>query len=194
MLGVVYLDSRVAKGIFTRDDVDILLAITNHVAVSLETARAAQLEMAVRAADHQRDVAEMLRASMAELSTILDPDGVVRRLLAMLADTLPGHVAALLRPDGGHLVVAAVHGSDAPVGTRLDPGADPVLAGLCGLTEPRDGVVAPGRPAPAATLLGDARCWLALPVTRPAGVVLVGSRLDHIQPGRVEVAATLAGS
>src|SRR5262249_8396126 len=37
LLGVVYLDSRVAKGIFTDDDVDILVAITNHVAVSLET-------------------------------------------------------------------------------------------------------------------------------------------------------------
>ena len=44
-MGVVYLDSRVAKGIFTRDDVDILMAITNHVAISLETARAAQLEV-----------------------------------------------------------------------------------------------------------------------------------------------------
>ena len=46
LLGVLYLDSRIAKGIFTRDDVDILMAITSHVAVSLETARAAQLERA----------------------------------------------------------------------------------------------------------------------------------------------------
>src|SRR4030095_11888576 len=36
--GVVYLDSRVARGIFTGDDVDILMAIIDHVAVSLETA------------------------------------------------------------------------------------------------------------------------------------------------------------
>ena len=64
LLGVVYLDSRVAKGIFTEDDVDILAAITNHVAVSLETARAAQLEVAVQAARQQRDMAETLRAAM----------------------------------------------------------------------------------------------------------------------------------
>ena len=46
--GVVYLDSRLAKGMFTEDDVDILVAITNHVAVSLETARAAQLEVTIQ--------------------------------------------------------------------------------------------------------------------------------------------------
>ena len=84
LLGVVYLDSRVAKGIFTADDVDILDAITNHVAVSLETARAAQLEVAVQAARRQRDVAETLRAAMAELSATLDPDEVLRRLLQAL--------------------------------------------------------------------------------------------------------------
>src|SRR5439155_10728483 len=67
LLGVVYLDSRVAKGIFTGDDVDILMAIINHVAVSLETARAAQLELAVRSARQQRDLAETPRSAMSEV-------------------------------------------------------------------------------------------------------------------------------
>jgi GAF domain-containing protein len=66
--GIVYLDSRIAKGMFTTDDVDILVAITNHVAVSLETARAAQLAGAMQATRRQRDVAETLRAAMAEQS------------------------------------------------------------------------------------------------------------------------------
>lgn len=56
-LGVVYLDSRVARGIFTEDDAELLTAITQQVAASLETARAAQLEAAVQAANQQRDLA-----------------------------------------------------------------------------------------------------------------------------------------
>ncbi len=48
LLGVVYLDSRVAKGVFTEGDVAILSAVTSHIAVSVETARAAQLERLAR--------------------------------------------------------------------------------------------------------------------------------------------------
>ena len=68
LLGVVYLDSRVAKGIFTADDVGVLIAITNHIAVALETARAAQLEVAVATANRQRDLAETLRDALAEIA------------------------------------------------------------------------------------------------------------------------------
>ena len=61
LLGVVYLDSRVAKGMFTAADVGVLAAITTHVAAALETARAAQLAVdgAVGAAraGHRRDAA-----------------------------------------------------------------------------------------------------------------------------------------
>jgi serine phosphatase RsbU (regulator of sigma subunit) len=45
LAGVVYLDSRIAKGIFTGDDVEILLAIASHIAVALASARAAQMEL-----------------------------------------------------------------------------------------------------------------------------------------------------
>jgi serine phosphatase RsbU (regulator of sigma subunit)/predicted Ser/Thr protein kinase len=44
LLGVVYLDSRVAKGLFSYDDVLILLAIGNHVAIGMQTARMAERE------------------------------------------------------------------------------------------------------------------------------------------------------
>ena len=90
LLGVVYLDSRVAKGIFTGDDVDILMAIVNHVAVSLETARAAQLKVAVQAARRQQDMAETLRSAMAEVSQTLDPDEVLGRLSARWRGSCPG--------------------------------------------------------------------------------------------------------
>jgi serine phosphatase RsbU (regulator of sigma subunit) len=45
ILGVVYLDSRLVKGLFTEDDLGILHAIANHIAIALENARAAQLEV-----------------------------------------------------------------------------------------------------------------------------------------------------
>ncbi len=45
LIGVVYLDSQFARGIFTDEDVDILAAIANHIAAALETARGAQLEL-----------------------------------------------------------------------------------------------------------------------------------------------------
>lgn len=43
LTGVLYLDNRLASGVFTGDDVGILQAICNHIAIALETARLAQL-------------------------------------------------------------------------------------------------------------------------------------------------------
>jgi serine phosphatase RsbU (regulator of sigma subunit)/tetratricopeptide (TPR) repeat protein len=44
LMGVVYLDSRLAKGMFTADDVTLLLGVSNHIAIAVETARTARLE------------------------------------------------------------------------------------------------------------------------------------------------------
>lgn len=60
LLGVVCLDSRVAKGILPNDDIDILYAMTHPIAASLETARDAQLDAAVQVVHQQRDLAETL--------------------------------------------------------------------------------------------------------------------------------------
>jgi len=187
--GVVYLDSRVAKGVFTSDDVDILKAITNHVAVSLETARAAQLEVAVQAARRQRDVAETLRAAMADQSSSLDPDEVMRRLLTSLTGTLGGDSAVLLaRRDGERLVVAAAYGAAAAIGTELHP----VPPGLVDLTGPRV-CTAP----PPGVLLGAPQSWWAIPVEQrgePFGILLVGAgRAGAMTEPRAQIAAALAG-
>ncbi|WP_328475673.1 diguanylate cyclase [Actinoplanes sp. NBC_00393] len=96
MLGVVYLDSRLARGIFTDDDVDVLTAVTSHVAVSLETARAAQLHLAVQAAQQQQAFSEMLRAGLAELSALQDPGQVLRALFAMLVDRVGAEAGCLV--------------------------------------------------------------------------------------------------
>ncbi|MCO8274122.1 diguanylate cyclase [Actinoplanes sp. TRM 88003] len=185
--GVVYLDSRVAKGVFTTDDVAILKAITNHIAVSLETARAAQLEVAVQAARRQRDVAETLRAAMADQSSSLDPDEVMQRLLDSLSRTLDADSSVLLTATAdGQLEVAATHGAAAQVGMRIHP----VPEELFDLTGPRTGMAAPAFDA----LLGMPRSWWAIPVARhdeQFGILLVGCRAV-VTEAQAEVAAAIA--
>src|SRR5206468_2723640 len=73
LLGLVYQDSRVENVMFTGADIGILTAITNHIAAALETARAAQLAVDVRAAEQQRDVADRLREAAVYISGSLDP-------------------------------------------------------------------------------------------------------------------------
>ncbi|GAA0583947.1 hypothetical protein GCM10010172_81130 [Paractinoplanes ferrugineus] len=190
--GVVYLDSRVAKGVFTGDDVDILKAITNHIAVSLETARAAQLEVAVQTARRQRDVAETLRAAMADQNSSLDPDDVMHRLLASLARTLGGDRAALLTFDQDHLLVAATHGPAAPLGTRLRT----LPADLRGLAGPRVRSVFPGDRPPFDGILGATRCWWAHRADQrgaPYGILLVGASDEGVMTeAQVQMAAAIA--
>jgi diguanylate cyclase (GGDEF)-like protein len=192
--GVVYLDSRVAKGVFTGDDVDILKAITNHIAVSLETARAAQLEVAVQAARRQRDVAEILRAAMADQSSSLDPDEVMLRLLASLTRTLGGDTAVLLTRVGhSGLVVAATHGASAPVGTPLRS----VPADLLDVTGPRARTVFPGDRPPLGGVLGALRCWWAIQVAQggePYGYLAVGATGEGVMTeAQIQIAAAIAG-
>jgi diguanylate cyclase (GGDEF)-like protein len=198
-LGVVYLDSRVARGIFTGDDVDILMAIINHVAVSLETANAAQLELAVQTARQQRDLAETLRSAMSRISRTLDPDEVLRRLLAAVARIVPSDAACLLRTDGDALAVAAVSGQAdrAVVGRRLDPAADPTLAALVGSALPALGRAVAGQPAPLPQVLAGVRSWIGVPLSSQAGMVaflLIGSTTaDTYTQADVEIAGVLAG-
>jgi diguanylate cyclase (GGDEF)-like protein len=196
---VVYLDSRVARGIFTGDDVDILMAIINHVAVSLETAHAAQLEVAVQAARQQRDVAETLRTAMSQISQTLDPDAVLGQLLAAVARIVPSDAACLLRTDGDAFTVAAVSGDAdrTAVGRRLDPAADRTLAALADSAQPLLGTAAAGQPAPLPQVLAGVRSWIGLPLSSPAGLVailLIGSTaVDAYTQADVEITAVLAG-
>src|SRR5439155_13128413 len=158
LLGVVYLDSRVAKGIFTDGDADILVAITGHVAVSLETARAAQLDAEVRAAKQQRDLAETMRSAITELSSSLDPDQILHRMLHTVTRAVPAGSAILLQHEGADLTVTAVAGdaSESAVGKQFDTG-DPF------------------------ELLPEARSRLAQPLTTPdcpVGLLVLGAEAD----------------
>jgi eukaryotic-like serine/threonine-protein kinase len=166
LLGVVYLDSRVAKGVFTVDDVDLLSAVTHHIAVALETARATRLEVEVATANRQRDLAETLRGAMARFTAILDPEPVLRELLAT-ACASPG-------ADDGWVVLGTAASTSVRVLTRTGGGSRPMSPSL------RE-VLTTGEPrldeAPGLDL-GDSAARLVMPLaTRdgPAGALVLSA-------------------
>ena len=188
LLGVVYLDSRVAKGVFTHDDVDILEAITNQIAASMVTAQAAQLEASVSAAERRSELADTMRTSMVEISRTLDPDTVLTRLLATLTGTNQADLGLILRADGGWLSSAGT----APDGTA---GAESSAALLAGVDAPRFGAT-DGPYLPWAELLAGARSWIAVPLVsreRRVGQLLLLSRTaGAYDDGPLRVTAALA--
>jgi diguanylate cyclase (GGDEF)-like protein len=194
LTGVVYLDSRVAKGIFTPDDVGILSALTNHIATSFATARAAQLEVSVQAARQQRDVAETLRNALTQLSGEHDPDRVLTQLLDMAAQILPCDDAWLLQRHGEHIrLVGAVRG-DADRPRRSVP-AGPAIDALLEATAPTLGG-GPAAPPPDVLALGAPGSWMAVPLpTRDTGagaLLLASSQAGVYDEARVELGSALA--
>jgi eukaryotic-like serine/threonine-protein kinase len=177
LLGVVYLDSRVAKGVFTVDDVDLLAAVTHHIAVALETARAAQLELAVATANRQRDLAETLRAAMARFSKVLDPATVLRELLSISLLTPGGDQGWVLLGSRGDRAVSVMDGPVLP--------ASPALESLLGIRAPQIGGGAWTRLLLDADAAGGSTgssatpaSWLVMPLeTRdgPAGVLVLAA-------------------
>jgi diguanylate cyclase (GGDEF)-like protein len=168
LIGVVYLDSRVASGVFTEADIDLITAVTSHIAVSLETARAAQLELAVQVAREQRDTAELLRSAMYELTSATDPGQVLKQLLTVMIRTLPADRGCLLYQDGADRTSLGW-------GTVRPQAAD--LTTLTAYPTPAHGDSA-HTPAPVAAVLGDAGSWLAVPLATHRhgnGALIAGS-------------------
>ncbi|GIF02109.1 hypothetical protein Ari01nite_95730 [Paractinoplanes rishiriensis] len=187
LLGVVYLDSRVAKGMFTAADVDTLTAITHHVAVSLETARTAQLELAVTAANRQRDLAETLRQAMAWFTDTLEPDVVLGRAFTSLRrGGVEGHAYVVLGESGEQsVVVKHLHGEE----VRREP-VDVDPADLHTAADAEAAAHLLGLPEPAAS-------WLVVPLIARGvrrGVLLVASaRPEAYGETDLEIVAALAG-
>jgi diguanylate cyclase (GGDEF)-like protein len=191
LLGLVYLDSRVAKGVFTEDDVDILAAITNQIAASMVTAETAQLEATVRAAERRSELADTMRTSMAEVSQTLDPDAVTARLLAMLVRAVGADLGTVLRADGTLLWSTTGDASTVEAVDQVDPA---VTALLTAFNSPCFGLVDGGHPG-FAILLPTGCSWVAVPLhsrERHVGLlVLLSASADAYDDGQVRVAAAL---
>jgi diguanylate cyclase (GGDEF)-like protein len=163
---------------FTDSDVDILTAVNSHIAVSLETARAAQLEGAVLAARQQRDVAEQLRDAIGRLAGILDPDRVQQVLLDIVADVSPAERAFLVyqREDALTVVPAGAPVANAPA----------ILS-----------IASPTRDGNVAALAGTAAGWIAVPLhTQTSGhgvLVAVSDEPGAFGDEHLQLIAAIAG-
>jgi diguanylate cyclase (GGDEF)-like protein len=192
LLGVVYLDSRVAKGVFNVDDIDVLSAITHHIAVGLETARATQLEVAVAAANRQRDIAETLRRAMARLTGTLDPEMVLRRLLLTARQT-PGANRGWLLLGTSSSTEITVHGGPVPLTLTLADHPE-----VQKLLDNRQADILSGTP-PWAGSLDDStgQSWLTVTLDDRNGavgvLVLASDRPGAYAAGDLGVAAALVG-
>ncbi|MCA2216952.1 diguanylate cyclase [Jidongwangia harbinensis] len=187
LTGVVYLDSRIAKGVFTEADVDILTAVSSHIAASLATARAAQLEVTVRAVREQRDTAELMRTALSELTSTVEPVEVLEKLLGIMARTLPADRLCVAHLDGARCTVLTRGPIDAAaVGDGLQTAVPRAAHG--------DGAAPP---AAVAAVLGDTGSWLAVPLDvrgHGRGVLLAGaSEPGRLLPAHAELLSALAG-
>ncbi len=192
LLGLVYLDSRVAQGIFSEDDAGVLVAITNHIAVALETARAAQLEVAVAAANRERDLAETLRQALTEITGPLDsrPDDVLSRLLATVRRLTGGdHAWLILSPVDGH--AARLVGGATESTVDSSPGLDRLL-----VADDPERWLAPARP-PVPVGPAAAPLWMTVPLVargeRVGLLVLASDDATAYHHGRAEIVTALVG-
>jgi diguanylate cyclase (GGDEF)-like protein len=84
LVGVFYLDNRMAHGVFTHGDVEVLRAIASHVPVAIETARKARLEVEVESERSRRQLAERLRSYIESINGLMDPEDILACLVEEL--------------------------------------------------------------------------------------------------------------
>jgi diguanylate cyclase (GGDEF)-like protein len=194
LLGVVYLDSQVAKGIFTADDAGILTALTNHIATSLETARAAQLEISVQTAQRQRDLADTLQKTLQSMSDTFDPAEVIWRLLDSARRVMAcDGVWRLSFDQAAAVTLASIDPVDSEVAYRPVPLDDRLTA----LLEQEKPVIGTAETVPLALQaeLASATSWIAVPLRIHGGtsglLVLASNRPQANLGETIEVAAVI---
>jgi diguanylate cyclase (GGDEF)-like protein len=194
--GVIYVDSRVSTGLFTGDDVEILVALAKQVGLSVRLAEAASLQAMVAAERRERELAEALRDVTERATATLDTQAIPGQVLLAARPVLPFDAAWVLTRRGSEPVrVGSAHGdanrgaagdpardpTDDVVGREFDPAPGSTLARLFSAggahtgAQP-DGGPFPGGPHPYAS-------WLAVPAElRPdtGTVVVLASRPDGV--------------
>lgn len=190
LIGIAYLDNRLARGVFSEDDIGIAVALCNQIAIALENARAAALEASLVAERQQRDLAESVRDLTSVLSSTLLLPEVLSHLLESLEKTVGFLVGrALSADDFTCLVERGEVGSGSPLPLELlkDVARDPRPVFLVDVWRDDRFEGAAGRP----------RAWLAVPVLS-RGEVAVVIVLEHATPGfynepLAELALTFCG-
>jgi len=193
LFGVVYLDTRVAKGMFANEDVEILTAIMDPVAVSLQASDSTRTTEDPPTVQTQPHPSGPPGTTVTTDSASPTPASVTSGFLQGLAHTLAADASVLLSRDDHALVVVASHGAAASAGTRLDP----IPSTLLDLTGPRAGTISPGTSPPFGGLLGSPRSWWATPIAEhgnPPRILVVGfNHHEAIHLRHVDLAAALDG-
>lgn len=170
LVGLLYVENRLAHGVFTADHLELLRALGNQIAAAMQTVRAARLELDLQAEIERRRLAEAIQGMMARVSSTLDvTEGLSRMLIA---------IGSLLQVDRG--LVAAVEGEDLVVGSPMGLGreeAAEIVRHVQGLLRTRTNAGQPERlrvsVAPEAAPLRLAVTTISLRDTRIAHLVLV---------------------
>lgn len=174
--GVIYVDSRVARGLFTEEDAQILITLAKQVGQSLHTAETARLHALVAAERRQREFAEILRTVTARATATLDAREIPGQVLGAARSILPFDAAWVMTRVSGTIRIDSTHGDVAGevIGTTPTipddwPLRDAFGAGRAVAAADGTGTAdLPGQPYPMAS-------WLAapLPLRHNAGIVVV---------------------
>jgi diguanylate cyclase (GGDEF)-like protein len=197
VVGVLYLDNRLARGVFTDADVDILLAIGSHIAIGLETARTAQLEIQFQAEASKRRLAESLRDMSHALSSTLELEEVVERFVSGVTGVIPADRASVfLIADDYATRVASLAGTE-DGSLRIPLGSAPLLAAV--VRDRRPLVVSRTQRDPRLSGTGEEilGAWIGVPLIsqdKVAGVLTLERRTaGSYTDNEAEIAFTFAG-
>ncbi|MBK8012785.1 MAG: diguanylate cyclase [Deltaproteobacteria bacterium] len=109
-VGVAYVDRPATASGFTEEDVSLLSAVGNHVAIALETSRLARLDAEVGVERAQRLLAEHLGSIVATIVSSLDLREILQAILEHLTQLVPYRRASILLVSENSFRVAAQRG------------------------------------------------------------------------------------
>lgn len=190
LLGVVYLDNRLAKGVFTEEDVGILMALANHIAIALENARAATLEIGIQAAQQRQQLSEALRSLTNAMLSASALEEKLELFLSGVTEVISCRYAVALIAHDGRFEVLAERGDGLPAGSTPE---HPALAEMLSTLEQRR------RPVQGSWTFGPGEADRILGVPLDAGESLVGAVLlarrstEGFSVQETHLAATFAG-
>jgi diguanylate cyclase (GGDEF)-like protein len=195
-VGLIYLDSRLARGVFSEDDVSLVNALSHHIAVGIEASRAARLEMEVESERRQRALADVLSEFTMSLSSTLEPERIVDHLLETLLRAITFVRAAvwLGPPEKLRLIASRGYPESVRPGRSIVAGEERGFDRAVQWKRPAHEACQGHEPGLPQVELKGQFSWLAIPLLseqQVAGVVtLSADRLDAFGESEVDVAFT----
>ncbi|MBI3926417.1 MAG: diguanylate cyclase [Armatimonadetes bacterium] len=193
-LGVIYLDNRLARGVFSREDLSILQALANHISLYLEMARATQLEVALVSERRQRVLAESLDRLSTTILPALDRGTIAQALLKSVGPVIPHTRGFVYLVENNQLVLRTASSPLSDLPERVDLPSGGFLGRL--LAEPGGLVVGctEGQSEPwiqsQTSLLG----FPLLVMGEPLGLIVLQNEVpDAFSPSHIELIAPFCG-